>query len=155
MNKKLPILLEGNPILRIPCIPVRYIDRELMDLALSMCRTMVAAQGIGLSAPQIGKSIQLLVVDTIYSESNGTSAIMFNPELLHGEGSVINKEGCLSIPGKVVEIERFAKVKVKYKSIQNQEIIREFVGLAAIAVQHEMDHLNGIILSDHAALSEP
>src|SRR4030067_982026 len=98
MIKKLPIILEGDPILRQVCTPVKYVHREEMDLALSMTHTMISANGIGLAAPQIGKSIQLIVMDTTYSEHGATSAIMFNPELLHGEGRVTSKESCLSIP---------------------------------------------------------
>jgi len=150
MIKKLPILLEGDPILREICTPVKYVHQEEMDLALSMTSTMISANGIGLAAPQVGKTIQLLVMDTLYTDKfDGASAIMFNPELLHGEGRVVYKEGCLSIPKKFVEVERFAKIKVRYLNIQNKPIVREFKGLAAIVIQHEMDHLVGIILSDH------
>lgn len=150
MIKKLPILLEGDPLLRVVCQPIEKVTAELQDLALSMTHTMVHSNGIGLSAPQIGKSIQLLVVDTTYTERGGTAAIMFNPELLHGEGKVTSKEGCLSFSKNYfVEVERFVKVKMKYLNIQNKPIIREFTGLAAIALQHELDHLNGIILSDY------
>jgi peptide deformylase len=156
MIKKLPILLEGDPILREICTPVKYVHQEEMDLALSMTHTMVHANGIGLAAPQIGKTIQLIVMDTLYVDKfDGASAIMFNPELLHGEGRVTYKEGCLSIPKKFVEVERFAKIKVKYLNIQNKTIIREFKGLAAIVIQHEMDHLVGVILSDHEQGKEP
>lgn len=154
MNKKLKIFKEGDPELRVKCKPVKYVFREQMDLALDMCTTMIAANGIGLSANQVGKDIQLLVIDTSYTEYGGTSAIMFNPEILHGEGTVLSKEGCLSIPGKTVEIERYKKIKVKYLNIQNNDTIRMFEGLAAIAIQHEMDHLNGIILSDHEKKDE-
>lgn len=150
MNKKLQILKEGDPILREVCVPVERVTSELMDLAFSMSVTMIGSSGIGLAAPQIGKAIQLIVFDTSYTDRyDGTSGILFNPELLHGEGSIRLKEECLSIPGKRVEVERYAKVKIKYLNVQNQMVIREFKGLTAVVVQHEMDHLAGIILSDH------
>lgn len=150
MNKKLPILKEGDPILREICTPVEKVTPELMDLAFDMIRTMTHSDGIGLAAPQIGRPIQLLVFDTFYTDKyEGTSGILFNPELMHGEGSICLKEQCLSIPGKKVEVERYAKVKIKYLNVQNQIVIREFKGITAVVVQHEMDHLAGIILSDH------
>ena len=150
MVKRLPILLEGDPILRIPSVPVESVTPELQDLALSMTSTMVHASGLGLSAPQIGKNIQLIVIDTTYVQKfGGASAIMFNPELLHGEGLIESEEGCLSLPKKTVKVERFAKVKIKYLNIQNQSIIREFTGLSAIVVQHEISHLEGKLLSDY------
>jgi peptide deformylase len=149
MIQKLPILLEGNPILRIPCTPVKYVHKEDMDLALSMTKTMIHANGIGLSAPQIGKSIQLIVVDTTYVEPGGTSAIMFNPEIIESEGEVTSLEGCLSLPDKLVKVKRKEKIKVRYLNIQNQPIERKFTGVAAIAIQHELMHLQGKILSDY------
>jgi peptide deformylase len=149
MIKNLPILLEGNLLLRQVCVPVDKVGPEEMDLALSMTSTMVKANGIGLAANQVGKNIQLLVMDTLYtSKFEGASAIMFNPEILHGENTVISKEGCLSLPGKLVEVERFNKIKVRYLNIQNHYVIREFVGLPARVIQHEMSHLEGKVLSD-------
>lgn len=151
MINKLTILPDSDPILRIPCSPVESVTPELQDLALSMTKTMVHANGIGLAGPQVGHSIQLIVMDTMYQEKfNGASAIMFNPEILHGEGLIRSKETCLSFSKTYsVEVDRFSKVKIKYLNIQNQSIIREFKGLAAIVLQHEIEHLQGILLSDH------
>jgi len=148
LNKKLAILLEGDPILKIPCEPIEEVTTELQTLAFNMCSTMIRSEGIGLAANQIGRSIQLLVVDTIYNEMGGVSAIMFNPKLLKGEGSITTQEGCLSLPNKRIEVERYSRIEVEYTNIQNKCIIREFKGLAAIAIQHELDHLQGITLSD-------
>ena len=150
MTTKLKVLLEGDPALRVVCEPVKEVTSELMGLAFNMSATMVAAGGIGLAAPQVGRNIRLLIMDTSYVTGyKGPSAIMFNPEIMHGEGNACIEEMCLSIPGKKVKVNRYAKVKVKYINIQNAAVIREFSGLAAIVIQHEMDHLDGIILSDH------
>jgi peptide deformylase len=110
---------------------------------------MINANGVGLAAPQVGRKIQLIVYDTTFSEENGSTAIMFNPEIMHGEGICESIEGCLSLPGRSIKVERNRKIKVKYLNIYNEIVIRELTGLAAVAVQHEIDHLHGIILSDY------
>ncbi len=146
---QLKIVLEGNPILREPCEAVKKVTPELVKLASDMCQTMILANGIGLSAPQVGRKVQLLVYDTSLVEKNGSTAIMFNPEILHGENACDSIEGCLSLPGKEIKVERFKKIKVKYLNIYNEIVIRELNGLSAVVVQHEIDHLHGIILSDY------
>jgi peptide deformylase len=146
---KLKIAFDGDPILRGPCEPVKKVTPELSKLALDMCETMINANGVGLAAPQVGRKIQLIVYDTTFSEENGSTAIMFNPEIMHGEGICESIEGCLSLPGRSIKVERNRKIKVKYLNIYNEIVIRELTGLAAVAVQHEIDHLHGIILSDY------
>ena len=146
---KLKIILEGDPILRGPTEPVKKVTPELSKLALDMCETMVSARGIGLAAPQVGKKIKLLVYDTTFVEDGGSTAIMFNPEILHGEGVCESIEGCLSLPGRMIVVERHKKIKIKYLNIYNETVVRELNGMAAIVVQHEIDHLLGIILSDY------
>lgn len=145
---KLNILLEGDPILRVPCVDVPEVTPGLRKLAIDMCETMVKSRGLGLAAPQIGQSIKLIVFDTSNDENNGDSYIMFNPQILHGEGSVFFKEGCLSLPGVIVRTDRFRKVKVKYLNMDNMYKIVELNRLAAVVFQHEFDHLSGILLSD-------
>lgn len=146
---KLKIVLEGDPILRGPCEPIEKVTPQLVQLALDMCETMVKANGIGLAAPQIGKKLQLLVYDTTFSEDNGSTAIMFNPTILTKEGIRNSTEGCLSLPGRKIVVERYSKIKVKYLNIYGELVIRTLEGLAAVVVQHEIDHLYGILLSDH------
>lgn len=146
---KLKIIFEGDPILRGTCVPVKKVTSEFINLALDMCETMIEAEGIGLAAPQVGKKIQLLVYDTTFSEENGSTAIMFNPEIMHGEGSCISMEGCLSLPGRRIPVDRYKKIKIKYLNIYGEIVIRELTGLAAVVVQHEIDHLQGILLSDY------
>jgi peptide deformylase len=146
---KLKIILEGDPILRGPSEPVKKVTPELKKLALDMCETMIAAQGIGLAAPQIGRKKQLIIYDTTFAEENGSTAIMFNPEIMHGEGFCESVEGCLSLPGRAIKVERYSKIRIKYLNIYGEIVIRELTGLAAIVVQHEIDHLNGIVLSDY------
>ena len=114
-----------------------------------MLETMLHYNGIGLSAPQVGVSQQVIVFDTTEVEENGTSGIMFNPEILHGEKTVEFREGCLSLPHRKVLTKRSKRIKVKYLNMFNEPTIKEFEGLAAIVVQHEVDHLQGILLSDY------
>jgi peptide deformylase len=146
---KLKILLDGDPGLRGVSAPVKEITKELKKLALDMCETMIHSGGIGLAAPQVGRKIQLIVFDTTFSEDNGSTAIMFNPEIMHGEGVVSSVEGCLSLPGRQIPVERYKSIKVKYKNIYGEALIKTFDGLAAVVIQHELDHLQGIILSDY------
>lgn len=146
---KLKILLEGHPTLKEISEPVEKVTPELHKLALDMCETMLLAKGIGLAAPQVNKKIRLIVYDTTNSEKNGSTGILFNPEILHGEGVCDSLEGCLSLPKKLVTVRRSSKIKIKYLNIYGETVIKELSGLAAIVVQHECDHLDGIVLSDY------
>lgn len=145
----LKILQEDDPMLRGVCLPVSTVTADLKKLALDMCETMTYAKGIGLSAPQVNHKIKLIVFDTTFAEDEGKIGIMFNPEILHGEGLVNSVEGCLSLPGRQVCVRRYKKIKVKYLTTDSKSNIVELEGLAAIVVQHEVDHLDGIILSDY------
>lgn len=145
----LKIIQEGDPALRGISDYVRTVTPELKKLALDMCETMSNANGVGLAAPQVNRKIRLIVFDTTFSEDNGKIGIMFNPEVLHGEGLVNSVEGCLSLPRRQICVERYKKIKIKYLTTDSKSNIVELEGLAAIAVQHEIDHLDGIILSDY------
>jgi peptide deformylase len=146
---RLQIFTDDDPILRGSSVAVEKVDTKLNKLALEMVETMAFHNGIGLAAPQVGQKIRLIVFDTSFSEDDGRMAIMFNPEILHGEGTVSLPEKCLSLPGKCVKIARYKKVKIKYLNTRNEKCIVELTGLAAIVVQHEIDHLEGILLTDY------
>lgn len=150
MTKRLKILLDSDPILKQVAKPIEAITPALQELAVNMCATMISANGIGLAAPQIGESIRLIVFDTgPVDNKTPEAAIMFNPELLHGEGTQECVEQCLSLPGEKVKVERFKRINIKYQNFSGQTIIKEYTGISAIVVQHELDHLDGITLSTH------
>lgn len=145
----LKIIQEGDPILRGVAEPIATVTNQHKKFALDMCQTMTRANGVGLSAPQVGVKIRLIVFDTTFIEDNGKIGIFFNPEILHGEGHVDSIEGCLSLPGRRITVERYRKVKIKYTNTEDKVNIVELEGLAAIVAQHEIDHLDGVILSDY------
>jgi peptide deformylase len=146
---QLKILQDDDPGLRGTSEDVKEVTDDLNELALNMMETMTIHQGIGLAAPQVGKKINLLVFDTSFSEDDGKMAIMFNPKIMHGEGNITTAEKCLSFPGRKIKVKRYRKVRVKYLNTQNEKCIVDLEGLAAIVVQHEIDHLEGILLSDY------
>lgn len=146
---KLTIFTDDDPILRTYSTKVDKVTPELNKLALDMVETMAFHDGIGLSAPQIGQNIRLIVFDTTFSEDNGVMSIMFNPEILHGEDSVETVEKCLSLPGRAIKTKRYKKIKVKYLNTRNEKCITELTGLAAVVVAHEVDHLDSILLTDY------
>ena len=146
---QLKILQEDDPVLRGICDDIKEITPKLNQLAIDMMETMTIHEGIGLSAPQVGHKINLIVFDTSFSEDDGKIGIMFNPEIMHGEGSISTIEKCLSFPGRRIKVKRFKKIRVKYLNTQNEKCIVDLEGLAAIAAQHEIEHLLGILLIDY------
>jgi len=138
-----------DPILTQVCKPITKITPQLQSFAGLMMATMVENKGIGLAAPQVGKDIRLIVVDTKPVDVNGHTMVLFNPEILNKEGSCSIEEGCLSIPGEKRKVDRAAKIRVRYISILGQEVEKDFEGITAICVQHEMDHLDGILMVDY------
>lgn len=156
----LPIYVAPHPVLKKIAEPVAEVTDELRRLMDDMLETMYAAPGIGLAAPQVGVSKRILVLDVEQPRDipedappearRGKPLFFVNPEITW-ESDDLNTydEGCLSLPGQYAEVERPAKVKVKFLDYDGkpQEIAAE--GLLATCVQHEMDHLNGILFVDH------
>jgi peptide deformylase len=145
----LKIYTDEDPILRGASSPVDKVTPELNKLALNMMVTMTNHGGIGLAACQVGQKIQLIVIDTTFAEDNGIISIMFNPEILHGEGSIAIPEKCLSLPGKRIKVNRSRMVRIKYLNTEGKSCIVDLNGLAAIVAQHEIEHLSGILLIDY------
>ena len=135
----------GNPVLRQVAVRVTKIDKKSKLLLRDMADTMYAAEGVGLAAPQIGVSSCVVVIDV----GNGILE-MINPEIVSREGSCINIEGCLSVPNFDGEVERAKSVTVKYQDRTGKPVTLEAKELLAIAVQHELDHLAGILFIDKA-----
>ena len=145
------IIILPNSQLRKVSEPVTDINAEIKTLAEDMLETMYEAPGVGLAAIQIGVPKRLITIDIVKSEEDPPDPkVIINPEILwQSEEKTIYKEGCLSIPEYYEEIERPAKVKVRYQDLdgQLQEIDAE--GLLATCLQHEIDHLNGVLFIDH------
>lgn len=141
----LPICAYPEPVLRQPARPVVSLDDALQQVIDDMIETMYAAPGIGLAAPQVGISLRLFVVDV--SSGREVKALMtfINPEILHTEGQVREDEGCLSVPGVYGVTPRAAKVRIRGLDRTGQTVEVAGEGLLARALQHEMDHLQGLL----------
>ncbi len=145
-----PILTIPDPILRQKAKPIERVDADLRRLMDDMLLTMYEAPGIGLAAPQIGILRRLIVMDPAKDEAPKTPVIMVNPEILErSEEMRVHDEGCLSIPDFTAEIERPAKTRVSFldRAGKKQEI--ELNGIWSTLVQHEIDHLNGVLFIDY------
>ncbi len=145
-----PILKLPDPILRKKAKPIERVDADLRRLVDDMLATMYDAPGIGLAAPQIGILRRLIVMDPAKDEAPKIPVIMVNPEILErSEELRVHDEGCLSIPDFTAEIERPAKTRVSFldRAGKRQEI--ELEGIWSTLVQHEIDHLNGVLFIDY------
>ena len=132
-----------DPILRKKSESVKKVDKEIKQLIEDMAETMYASRGIGLAAIQIGVVKRVIVVNI----GEGLVALV-DPEVLKGEGEIQMEEGCLCLPGVMVEVKRSEKIKVKGLNEKDEEIVIDAEGLLARALQHEIDHLNGILIID-------
>ena len=160
---KLPIVGYGNPILRAKGARVETIDERIRELAANMIETMREAHGVGLAAQQIGEALQLTVLDVTDVEGrpstmklNGAEIdpksamplVLLNPELVLGEEADLGLEGCLSFPEITADIWRASSVVLRAQTLEGERVEIEAGGLLARAVQHEVDHLNGILFID-------
>jgi peptide deformylase len=144
-----PILIHPDPRLKKLCEPVAEITDEVRALAADMLETMYDAPGVGLAAPQVGVTKRLLVMDCI-KEGTPEPMVLINPQVIWtSEDQSAYEEGCLSIPDVYNEISRPAEVQVRWKDLQGQEQERQFSGLWATCVQHEIDHLDGKLFIDY------
>jgi len=143
----LEILHYPDDGLRQPCRPVTSVDADIKQLIDDMLETMYGAQGVGLAAPQVDHHIQLVVIDV--SEGRSTPIAFINPEIVAAEGEQEGEEGCLSLPGVFEPVTRAAAVTVRYLDGDGNEQEGHFEGLAARAVQHELDHLEGKLFVDY------
>lgn len=151
----LDIVKYGHPVLREKGKRVDRINAEHRQLADDMLQTMYAAEGVGLAAQQIGRAIQFTVIDVTATEQEWSITpqlpmplVLVNPVIKATEGEQVGSEGCLSIPDVSAQIRRAAKVTVTAHNLDGQEINFDATGLLARAVQHELDHLNGVLFID-------
>jgi peptide deformylase len=140
----------GDPVLETPAEPWTEFDsEELHQLVADMFETMYAHKGIGLAAPQIAISRRLTVIDISAGEDPSQRIVLLNPEVIHTEGVQIGEEGCLSIPGFRENVKRAMKVRVRAQDVKGNVFEIDGEELLARAMQHEIDHLNGILFLSH------
>lgn len=138
----LEVVKAGHPVLKEIAEPVEHVNKKLRALIEDMADTMYKTEGVGLAAPQVNVSKRIIVVD----DHAGSGLIaLINPEIIHGEGSQIGLEGCLSVPGYFGDVERYEKVTVKGIDPHNKKVTIKAEGFLARIFQHEIDHLNGIL----------
>jgi peptide deformylase len=165
-GEKLNIIKYPNPILKKKASDVLVFDEELRVFIKNLLFTMYNSKGIGLAAPQIGKSLRIFVLDIDYqkekitnpdgSEStilkNFNPQVFINPNFIKKEGEIICEEGCLSLPGIFEEVRRSKNIKVEYFDMWGNIMTCEAEGLHAVCIQHENDHLEGIIFLERLSL---
>ncbi|MAW17293.1 MAG: peptide deformylase [Pelagibacteraceae bacterium] len=144
------IIIEPDPILRKKCEPLEIVDDETKKLMDDMLETMYAAPGIGLAAVQVGILKRLVVIDISKDEEKKTPLFLVNPLIVQqSKKTSVYEEGCLSLPGQFAEIERPAECTIKYIDYEGKEKELKADGLLATCIQHEVDHLNGILFIDY------
>jgi peptide deformylase len=143
------ILIWPDPVLKKKASPVARVDDSIRTLVNDMFETMYAADGVGLAAPQIGILKNVIVLDTTPRQPESKPVAMINPEIVSTEGRTVYTEGCLSIPGEAEDVERAAKVTVRFLDPDGKQQTLEAEGLLAVAIQHETDHLLGTMFVDY------
>ena len=149
MTMKRKIITYPNPILLKISEPVDEIDDEVRTLLDDMVETMYADDGVGLAAPQVGVNLRIITVDI--RQGGSTLLRMINPEIISREGREKMEEGCLSVPGITVSVERSSQVKIRYLDEKGLKHEIEADGLLAVAFQHEIDHLDGRLIIDNVS----
>jgi len=149
-GERLPILIAPHPALRAKARRVGPEDLGLVrDLLPKLFATMYAAPGIGLAAPQVGVGLRLAVVD-LQPDDKPAPMVLLNPEIVSAsEDEIVREEGCLSLPGHYADVSRPARVRVRFEDETGQRHDLEAEGLLAACLQHELDHLDGVLFVDH------
>jgi peptide deformylase len=143
------VLKYPHPLLTRISVPVKVFDLKLLELVNDMFETMYTEDGVGLAAPQIGISKQIMVISP--NAKSGQERAFINLEITHrSKDEEVGIEGCLSVPGFTAEISRPVAIQFEAQDVKGNTINEEVRGFAARVIQHELDHLNGILLIDHA-----
>jgi peptide deformylase len=153
----LPIVIAPDPRLKTKSSPIEKINDEVKKLAADMLETMYFERGIGLAAVQVGVLKRMLVTDVSWREDVGPGEqhVLINPEILENTPEeTAYKEGCLSFPDQFAEVTRPSGVRVRYTNLKSETKEETFEGLLATCIQHEIDHLNGIVFVDHISLAK-
>ena len=144
------IIIEPDPILRKKCSPLEKVDDQTRKLMKDMLETMYKAPGIGLAAIQIGILKRIIVIDISKDEEKKNPLFLINPEItFRSKNTSVYEEGCLSLPGQFAEIERPAECHLKYLDFDGKTKELKADGLLSTCIQHEVDHLNGILFIDY------
>lgn len=134
----------GDPVLRTKAKEIDEVNKNMNDLIDNMFETMYAEDGVGLAGPQVGVLKRIAVVDI----REGNKIILINPEIIEKEGKAVMEEGCLSVPDRTGDVVRAENIKVRSLNRKGEEIVFEAEGFEARAIQHEIDHLNGVLFVD-------
>lgn len=150
------IVVVPNEALKRKAKEIVNIDDHVRRLAADMAETMYKAPGIGLAANQVGELLRLIVVDVVYPYAEGKDKkknplVLINPQIVHCEGESVQEEGCLSVPDFGVEVKRAERCQVRCVDLAGKPINIDAEGLLARALQHEIDHLNGVTILEHAS----
>ena len=144
------ILTVPNPILKKVSAPVERVDDAMRALMDDMLETMYAAPGIGLAAIQVGEPVRVIVMDLSRGEGEKEPRYFVNPQIVWAsEETAPYEEGCLSVPEIYDEVERSARVRVRYLDYDGKQVEEDAEGIYAVCIQHEIDHLNGVLFIDH------
>lgn len=154
----LDIITYPNPVLKKMSVDVEEINEDIAKLASDMLDTMYQAPGVGLAAPQIGKNIRMVVIDTRHKDESGEFSqedltelekdisfplVLINPVVTKKEGKIKWEEGCLSVPGYTEQVERAAYVEITYQNEKGESLSLSADSLTGVCIQHEIDHLDG------------
>lgn len=144
------VVLFPDPRLKLVSKPIGEITDEIRALAADMIEVMYDEPGIGLAAPQVGASVRMFVIDTEWSddEVGRHPTVVLNPEISEREGRITWDEGCLSVPDYNAVVERDAKITLRGLDLEGKPIVERAEGLRAVCIQHEVDHLDGILFID-------
>lgn len=149
----LDILVAPHPVLKQKAKPVEQVDARIAKLMDDMVETMYAAKGIGLAAPQIGVLERVIVVDVHEKDEKPNPIRLANPEIVwKSDETSVCEEGCLSVPEQYAEVTRPASVRVRYLNENNETREIEAEGMLATCIQHEIDHLNGVLFVDYLSM---
>lgn len=149
------ITKQGEEVLKKKSLPVDFAatEAEIRKLLDDMFETMYAANGVGLAAPQVGRSLRLAVID-VKCQDKSDPLVLINPEIVSREGEVVEEEGCLSVPGLYAKIKRHTKVSMRAFDADGKLWERTATGLLARAFEHEVDHLDGRLFLNHLDLAK-
>jgi len=151
-EKLLKIYKYGDDVLKLKAKEVKNIGDEIVKLMHHMFATMYhTSNGVGLAAPQVGESLQLSVIDLSMGQNPEDLMVLINPEIIESDGSETGEEGCLSLPGISIPVNRKSKLLLKYIDIDGKEHKLEFEGFKARVIQHEIDHLEGVLIIDRVS----
>ncbi len=148
----LKLRIVPDPVLRKMADPVKTVDREVARFMREMLETMYKHSGLGLAAPQVGELKRVIVVDVAEEQNPDQALMMADPELVWQSQEMFTyREGCLSIPGQYAEVTRPQRIRLLYTNVNNQRVELEAQDLLSICIQHEIDHLNGVLFVDYVS----